>query len=61
MPYVRKGNRIYKKLNGKLELVQTCTSAENARKALNVRRAVEHNPDWKPTGRKPRARTRRRR
>jgi len=50
MPYTRRGQDIYKKEGGSLRKVQHCTSVENAKKALNLRRGVEHG--WKPTGKK---------
>jgi hypothetical protein len=43
MPWVRRKNKIYKKLSsGKLEIKQTCRSAENAKKAIKLLRGLEH-------------------
>lgn len=41
MPYKRVGRVIYKKANG-WHKKQTCTSVENAKKALRLLRGIEH-------------------
>ena len=50
MPYTREGKNILK--HGKV--VQHCTSVENAKKALNLRRGIEHGfvPTGKPAQKK---------
>ena len=52
MPWVRKGKTVYKRIDGRVVKKQTCSSIENAEAALRLLRAKEHNPDWKPTGKK---------
>lgn len=42
MPYIRKGTKIYKKLDSKLQLKQTCSSVANAKGALRLLRGIEH-------------------
>jgi len=54
MPWVRKGNRIYRqRADGSAgELVQTCGSVENAKAALRIRWASVENEKTKPARKK---------
>jgi len=49
VPYKVIGNKVYHKKNGRWKVKQTCKSAANAKKAVNLLRGIEHG-DWKPTG-----------
>jgi hypothetical protein len=49
MPYQRIGKTTYKVLpSGHREKVGTASSIANAKKQMNLLRAIEHNPGWKP-------------
>ena len=50
MPYVRVGKVIYKNVDGRLVKKQECDSIEDAKKALNLLRGIEHG--WRPTQKK---------
>ena len=42
MPYKRKGKTIYTKSSGEWKKKQTCSSVENAKKALRLLYGVKH-------------------
>ena len=42
MPYKRVGNKIFTKRTGNWNLKQTCSSAENAKKAMGLLQGIEH-------------------
>ena len=50
MPYVRKGNTVYKKEGGKLISKGTSKDTATAKKHMAVLEGVEHG--WKPSKRK---------
>ena len=47
MPWIRKGNTIYKRTSRGLKKKQRARSVGAAKKALNLLRGIEHG--WKPT------------
>ena len=47
MPYVKKGNTIYKKVGDKLVKKGSSSSSKKAKSYLRVLNAVEHG--WKPS------------
>jgi len=49
MPYIRKGNTVYKKEGGHLKKVGTSSKSE-VKSYMKTLRAVEHG--WKPTGKR---------
>ena len=50
MPYKVKGSAVYHLKGGKWVKKQQCSSHENAVKAMNLLRGVEHG--WEPTNKK---------
>lgn len=52
MPYKRVGKKVYHKKGGRWKVKQTCRNPTNAKRAISLLRALEHNPNWKPTGKK---------
>jgi len=48
MPYKIEGNNVMHKKGGKWKVKQTCSSPENAKKAVRLLRGVEHG--WRPSG-----------
>lgn len=49
MPYKSVGKKVYTEKGGEWKLKQTCTSAENAQRAVRLLRGIKEG-DWKPTG-----------
>lgn len=48
MPYRRSGKNVLHKKGGKWKVKQHCSNEANAKAAIRLLRAKEHNPGWKP-------------
>lgn len=47
MPYEQRGREVWHKVDGEWKLKQRCKNAENAKAAIRLLHAKEHNPSFK--------------